>query len=72
MGLCSCGNGGFGGGGVGDVAGYGDALDLGGNRLGELGIEIEDRDFGALRRKLPRGRRAQSRCAAGDDGWLIP
>ena len=56
---------------VGNVADHGDAADLGGDGFGELGVEIADRDLGALRREPARGRGAQSRCAAGDDGGLV-
>ena len=64
-------DGGFRRGGIGDVADHRDAPDLGGDAFGELGVEIAHRDLGALRRQPARGRGAQSRCAAGDDGGLI-
>ena len=49
------GDGGFGGGGIGDVAGHRHAADFGGHGFGELGVEVEDRDLGALRRQPARG-----------------
>ena len=69
--LAACSDGGFRRGRVGDVADHRDTADLGGDGFGELGIEIAHRDLGALRGEPARGRGAQSRCAAGDDGGLI-
>jgi hypothetical protein len=58
-------------GGIGNVADHGDAADLGGNALGKLFIEIADGDLRALGGEPARGRGAQSRCTAGDDGGLV-
>ena len=65
------GDGGFGRGGVRNVADHGDAADFGGDGFGELGVEVAYRDLGALRGEPARGGGAQSRCASGDDGGLI-
>ena len=56
---------------IGDVADDGNAADFGRDAFGELGIEVADRDLGALRGQPARGRGAQSRCATGDDGGLV-
>ena len=56
---------------IGDVADHSGTADLGGNGFGEFGVEVAHGNPGALRRQPPRGRRAQSGCAAGDDGGLV-
>ena len=71
MGLGSGGNRGYCRRGVGDVAGHGDATDLGGNGLRQFGIEIAHRDLRAILGEPSRGCRTQSRRAAGDDRSLI-
>jgi len=62
---------GFGGRRIGHVADHGDAADFSRDALGELGVEVADRDLGALRGQPARGRGTQSRCTAGDDGGLV-
>ena len=71
MGLGGRDDGGFGGGCIGDVADHGDTADFGGDGFGEFGVEVAYRNLGALGCKPARGRGAQSRCAAGDDGGLV-
>ena len=61
----------LGGSGVGNVADNGNAADLRRDALGELGVEVADRDLGTLRGQPARGRGTQSRCTAGDDGGLV-
>ena len=45
-----------------------DAADLVGEGLALFGLQVEDRDLRAFRRQRPRGRRAEARGTAGDDG----
>ena len=60
-------DGGFRGSCIGYVADDRRALDLGGDALGEFGVEIAHRNLRALRGQPARGRSTQSRRAAGDD-----
>src|SRR3546814_8590611 len=53
---------------VGDVAFAEDAADFLGDRLALFFLQVEDRDLDALCRERARGRRAEARSAAGDDG----
>ena len=70
MGLAGCGDGRFGGGGVGNVTWHGDAADLGRDFLRALFIDVEQRDLRARCRQYARGARAEPAAAARDDRGL--
>src|SRR3546814_20387038 len=53
---------------VGDVAFAEDAAEFGGDRETLFFLQVEDRDLDALRRERARGRGAEARGTAGDDG----
>ena len=66
MGRLGFGDGGLGRGGTGDVALHGDTANVGGDTLGALKIDIQNRHLGAGRGERPRGALAQPAGAAGD------
>jgi hypothetical protein len=67
MRLRSLDDGDFGRSGIADIAGDGNAADLGRDAFGELLVEVAHRHPGAERGQFSRGGSSQSRCAPGDD-----
>ena len=56
---------------IGDVDLAEDAADFGRERFALFLVHVEDRDLGALGGQRAGGRRAEARCAAGDNGGGI-